>query len=258
MERNESKYKAGEFEAMCILKQIGYEFNDSHYDDGREDGKPDLQLTSGRYIEVTRTYHNSALFCKGNRFSKLPLEKQLAKRVQVSEALQRVTRLDYDQSEDGVSDCGMKQLEADRDLLLEHLGVDASNWTRTEKAEWKDSPIIEYSVENIIRKIESKSKKHPNDDTDLFLFVAEEEMKILFENMQDLLFRNTFESFQKTVCESSFNEVFLCQWSLREETPNIISPVLYRLRKTSEERILWERVCDGKTELKRLKGQETE
>ena len=51
------KRKRGEEEALIILKQVGIEIDEDHYDDNSKSKMPDLRYKDGRFIEVTHTRH---------------------------------------------------------------------------------------------------------------------------------------------------------------------------------------------------------
>ena len=81
----------------------------------------------------------------------------------------------------------MAQYRCDLKLVKSHMGYDPTKWDFAEKlSEFDcDSPIIECSTENILREVREKGEKHKSGNTDLFIFVLEDE----FEAMMDLLQR---------------------------------------------------------------------
>ena len=103
----------------------------------------------------------------------------------------RVEKLDYECSENGcLTTDAIKKFNKDCDLLKNHMGYDPrESDPRKRNSEFKcDRPFFDFSIDNILYEIsDDKGKKHSSGDTDLFLFVTEEEFKILFKMLDQEL-----------------------------------------------------------------------
>jgi len=69
--------KKGELEAKKILEKLGEQFDEDYHDDNSKSSMPDLRYKKGRYLEVTHTRHNNAIFTSANKFSNKSITEQL-------------------------------------------------------------------------------------------------------------------------------------------------------------------------------------
>ena len=67
--------------------------------------------------------------------------------------------------------------------MKSHMGYDPTKWDFAEKlSEFDcDFPIIECSTENILREVREKGEKHKSGNTDLFIFVLEDEFRVMMD-----------------------------------------------------------------------------
>lgn len=224
--------KKGEQEAKQILQLKGFEFDDTYCDDNSKQSMPDLRFKNGRYLEVTHTLHNHGNMTHLNQFRKKPLTEQLRIMKEAKIAYDRITTKDYPYTLDGLTDEGLKQFRRDRNLVKEHFGLDVSDGIRSENC---DIPVIESSANNIICEItKDKAQKHPNGNTDLFVFILEDEYDCFCELIKPKHYNTYYDTFMRSVIKSPFKAVFLCVWDFESQTYNINNPDLIKMETKSD------------------------
>lgn len=171
--------KQGEQEAKMILVRKGVAFDDNYHDDNSRPSMPDFKyLDEERYLEVTHTLHNNAIITHINRFHRKSTAEQLEIIEKARNAYDRIHEYCYPNTEEG-----MVQYRCDLNLVKSHMGYDPSKWDFAEKLSefYCDSPIIECSTENILREVREKGEKHKSGNTDLFIFVLEDEFRVMMD-----------------------------------------------------------------------------
>ena len=221
--------KQGEKEAKLILSRLGFSFDPSYYDDNSKQSMPDLKTLDGRYIEVTHTKHNNNV-TKCNKFSMLSAEEQLSKIEEAQSAYNRICHKDYETDDTGsLTQSAISQHEKDVKLKESHYG-----FINNEKStEFKcDLPVIEYSVDNILREIvDDKGSKYKNGKTDLFVFVTEDEYRIFKQLLSEKEWNCTFSEFEKSINKAPFKTIFICCWKFETQQYITDNSALTRIKK---------------------------
>lgn len=228
------KKKQGEQEAKQILEVKGFVFDSSYCDDNSKESMPDLRFANGRYLEVTHTLHNHEIVRSINKFHQKSIDEQLQIMTDAKEAYDRITKNDYPQTLDGLTDEGLKQFKKDAKIVRNHFGIDISDLTK--RSEFNcDSPIIESSTDNIIHEIREKAQKYSKGDTDLFIFILEDEYECLCDLLKTRNWNSCYDSFMNAVMTSPFNVVYLCVWDFEAQTYNIENPILLKFETFSDD-----------------------
>lgn len=222
--------KNGESEAKKILEKLGIEFDNEYCDDNSGKSMPDLRYKNGRYLEITHTKHNNSLFKPVGRFWKKPIEEQLKISHRVSEALTRFKNLNYERIDGRLTESGLKQYRSDCRLMKDHLGYDPTSFNNPFSEFKCDIPMIYFSADNILDEItKDKGEKYPNGDTDLFVFVTEEEFDFLFQLLSESSWNGTAIEFIKSILKSPFPVIYICIWNIRKQEYEIDNPVIKKL-----------------------------
>lgn len=235
--------KRGEFEAKTIMQHKGIIFEENYYDDNSKNHMPDLKEKDGKFWEVTHTKHNDSIPSKMNRFSKINTCDKLRKMDLVEEALQRNKNNDYPRVQGTLTPEGQKQLNHDAKLIKEHFGIDVINGVNSKDGlklceSNCDLQTIEWSVDNIIYVIKDKGKMYPNKDTNLFVFISEEESVLL----SDLLHEKSngyYEILLTCILESPFEIVYICEWDLYNQQYNLTNPTIYKFVSSPNNKLNW-------------------
>ncbi|MCH5200990.1 MAG: hypothetical protein J1F60_08530 [Oscillospiraceae bacterium] len=234
------KQKQGEKEAKSILQSKGFEFDDTYYDDNSKNSMPDLRFVNGRYLEVTHTLHNHNI-CSPNNYCRKSIEEQLQIANDAEKALDRITARKYPRTSDELTDGGMTQFESDKITVKNHFGVDVSDFTKHSEFNC-DIPIVESSTDNIIREIGEKASKHSKGDTDLFIFILEDEYNCLCDLLETKNWNGCYNSFMNSVIKSPFDVVYLCVWNFESQTYNTENPILLKFETSSEQKLIYSRL----------------
>ena len=150
--------KKGELEATEILEKLGEQFDEDYHDDNSKSSMPDLRYKNGRYLEVTHTRHNNAIFTSANKFSKKSITEQLEIEIKAADAIERMCNSGY-----GKDNTEKKQCMEDCKLLKSHMGYDATLYENKFNEFKCDIPMSMFSAENIMNEItKDKGKKYPN------------------------------------------------------------------------------------------------
>ena len=222
--------KKGEAEAIQILKLKGIVFDENYCDDNSKNSMPDLRYKDGRFLEVTHTYHNNSIVIKSNKFHQKSIKEQLEISTKAGEAYDRLIRLGYPQNEEV-----QKRYKTDANLLKSHFGLDVNDMTKNPSEFNCDSPIIVCSTDNIIYEIiEDKGKKHSSGDTDLFVFVLEDE----YESIKYLLTKGSHQNgcytyFMNNILNSPFPTIYICVWDFDNQKYIIENPILLKFWKNN-------------------------
>lgn len=220
--------KHGELETKTILERKGIAFDESYYDDNSSDSMPDFKyLDENQYLEVTHTVHNNAIATHQNRFNRKCIAEQLAIMEQASAAKNRLFHYDYPQTQKGQA-----QFEKDRKLLKSHLGYDVTKLDNQFSEFDCDLPIIECSTDNILQKLREKGKKHNKGDTDLFIFVLEDEFEVMIYLIESGNQNTCYTSFFNTMLQSPFSVVYVCVWCFESQTYETENPTIMKFEKT--------------------------
>lgn len=217
--------KNGEEEAKQILERKGYLFDNTYFDDNSKNSMPDLRLSDGRYLEVTHTLHNNEIYSKPNKFQMKNTTEKMKIIMNAKEAHRRIKKNYY--CENKIDD-DLEQFEKDKKIVRSHFGRDVCDFTK--HSEFKcDIPEIKHSVDNIIHKIEEKSAKHPNGDTDLFIFITKGEYDSFCYLIEPHSFNGCFRGFANVIISSSFDNIFLCVWNFESQQYAIDDPILLKI-----------------------------
>lgn len=234
-----NKRKQGENEALQILKTKGIEFNEQHYDKGQAGHSlPDLQYADGRYLEVTHTLHDNKLSDPLSRkFSHFSTNKQNEIIKGVTEALTRIRNRDYP-TESGImgdlTEEGLEQLSRDKELVDQHFGK--YDELTGKRSEFKcNIPIVEHSSDIILREINEKGEKYLDVDTDLFIFVTEDEYESMMHLINTRKYNSCYCSFINVIQNSPFMAVYVCIWLLEEQDYVINNPTIMKFWKSGKQ-----------------------
>ena len=220
------KRKIEEDEALKILKLKGMSFKEDYGDDGKTGySKPDLQYTDGRYLEVTHTLHNNGFIkktisddnkCAKRHYMQKSIEKQNEESKAAIETYDRLMRCEYPMEQKQsigkmLTPSGMNQFKQDQKAVKNHFGYDVctGKWSEFNC----DIPIIEHSNENILRVVQKKGKKYTKGDTDLFIFVTEEEYDSMIYLIKTRKHNDSYNYFCNALFNSPFPTVFICKWN---------------------------------------------
>lgn len=224
--------KNGEQEAKKILQSKGFEFDEAYIDDNSKPSMPDLRFKNGRYLEVTHTLHYHGNITHLNKYHQKSTEEQLRIAKEAKAAYDRIRTKGYPHTLNGLTAEGLKQFKKDRNLVKEHFGIDVSDGTRTEKC---DHPAIISSADNIIREItKDKAPKHSNSDTDLFIFILEDEFRCFYHLIKSKNYNVYYDTFMNYVIKSPFKCVYLCVWDFESQSYNTQNPILVKMETLSE------------------------
>ena len=214
-----SKRKNGELEAILILEDLGVEIDKDYCDDNSYKSMPDIRCKDGRYIEVTHTLHNNDNQTKVSKYYQLQpeesveayFERHLKVETECSQALNRINSNDYEKDDIGRSTlAGQAQYKKDVKIVKDHLGYDVTeNDLYKQHSEFKcDHPSILFSANNILREITvDKGKKYPSGNVDLFIFVADEEFRLMKQLISEMNWNGTAKSFLNQIFLSPFPKI---------------------------------------------------
>ena len=228
--------KQGEKEAKIILEKFGVKFDPSYQDENIGKSMPDLKYSDGRYLEVTHTKHNNAIFTSMGKFWKQSSEKQLEIFHKISDGCERLNKGDYETREGNLTEIGQKQYREDLELLKKQYG-DFPNICRNvfevKFSEFKcNTPIIQFSSDNILDEIvNDKGKKYPNGDTDLFLFVSEEEFNCFFSGLKQYQWNAAAQHCIEMILSSPFPIIYICIWDIFKQKYETENPVIFKMEK---------------------------
>lgn len=231
--------KQGENEAKTILEKFGIEFDPIYEDKNIGKSMPDLKYKDGRYLEVTHTRHNKAIFTSIGDFWKKSSQEQCEIIHSVSNALERYNKLNYEMGDGKLSEKGQKQYREDLKLLKKQYG-DFPNICRNvfevKFSEFKcNTPIIQFSSDNILDEIvKDKGSKYPDGNTDLFLFVTEEEFNVFITELKQYEWNRTAQCHIKMILASPFSCIYLCIWNIYKQEYEIDNPTICKLKKTKD------------------------
>lgn len=224
--------KKGEQEAKQILQSKGFEFDETYIDDNSKPSMPDLRLKNGRYLEVTHTLHNHGYITNLNKFHKKPIKEQLRIMKEARAAYDRIRTKGYPHTLGGLTDEGLKQFTRDRKLIKANMGLDVSTGSQTEMC---DNPTIVSSVDNIICEVtKDKAPKHSSGDTDLFVFILEDEYYCFVELIKSKDYNMLYDTFVNYIIRSPFKVVYLCVWDFECQSYITENPVLIKMETISE------------------------
>lgn len=86
------------------------------------------------------------------------------------------------------------------------------------------------SADNILHEIcEDKGKKHKGSDTDLLIFVLDGEMDPFKHLIETHLYNSASDSFFKSIINSPFRRIFLCEWDYFQKKYILENPELFLL-----------------------------
>lgn len=221
------KRKRGEAEAMQILQAKGILFDEKYNDEGKENSKPDLRYADGRYLEVTHTLHNHSTVCNLNRFQRKDIEEQLQIMSAAKEANDRNRKRNYPMTLEGLTDEGKEQFKRDVKVVRDHYGMDISDFTKHSEFNC-DVPVIECSTDNIIRQVREKALKHTNGDTDLFVFILEDEYRCLCYLLETGTWNGCYNAFLNALFASLFPTIYICVWDFHNQKYDVENPKLLK------------------------------
>ena len=235
------KQKRGEQEAKSILQSKGLEFDDAYFDDNSKESMPDLRFKNGRYLEVTHTLHNYNIVDRPNDFWwKSPKEKLQIMQA-ANEAYERIKKRDYPRTPDGLTPEGSAQYKRDAKTVKNHFGIDVTD--RSQWSEFKcDITVLSFSADNIIREINEKAPKHSKVDTELFIFIVEDEYRCLRYLLDTREYNGSYIKFMNSVINSPFDVIYLCVWDFKSKIYDIDNPTLLKFETLSEQELLCSRL----------------
>ena len=104
-----------------------------------------------------------------------------------------------------------------------------------------DLPVINCSSDNVLHEIVSdKGKKYREGNTDLFIFVLEDELKSVNYLLQSVYYNSAATSFLKAVAKSPFDNVFLCVWNFEKQEYNVANPIVLQISKCKDDSAILE------------------
>ena len=215
--------KTGEAEARTILTNVlNLQFDMAHSDEGIGQRKPDLLTTDGVYIEVTHTHHSHSRYT--SRHPRKPVRLYTyCDRVQ--HAIHRHYRQSYERDKQGkMTEHGRQLYVQDVQLLQAVFGSGGKDDDTCHKSS------CVYGVYNILREIrDDKGKKYKDFSSPLglFVFITEDEMKLLLEEL-----RADIKKFEGYIPWDVFDTVYLCQWNFSSLEYEVQKPVLIEMKKT--------------------------
>jgi len=222
--------KQGEQEAKMILEHKGVAFDENYHDDNSRPSMPDFKyLDEERFLEVTHTLHNNAIITHINRFHQKSTAEQLEIREKSSAACERIHNLSYPNTEEGKAQC-----RSDLKIVKSHMGYVPSKLNTVEQfSEFAcDSPIIECSTENILREVREKGEKHKSGNTNLFIFVLEDEFRVMLDLLRSGPQNGCYVAFFNAIMRSPFPTVYVCAWNWETQTYKIDDPLIMKFEKT--------------------------
>lgn len=225
--------KKGELEAKTILEKFGVQFDDKYCDNNRGYSMPDLKYKNEeRYLEVTHTRHNNAIYNQLREFDKMPVDEQLRKMRAASEAWDRVRYCRYKKSDLGLTEDVLKQYKNDLKILKDHQGYDPTSIEEPFSEFNCDIPIVEISADNVIREVsKDKGKKYPKGDVDLFIFVTKEEYAYFFRIFRELQWNRYASGSFNALLASPFQVIYVCIWDIIHQKYEVEKPVVRKLEK---------------------------
>lgn len=224
--------KQGELEAKLILERKGIAFDEVHHDDGSQHSLPDLKyLGEDRYLEVTHTLHNHAIAGSLNHFHKKSLDEQYEITKKASAAYDRIQCRDYPDTPEGKA-----QYKRDLKLVKSHWGCDPTQPGFPEQfSEFEcDCPIMECSTDNILREVREKGEKHTSGNTDLFIFVLEDELLVMLGLLKTGSQNGCYAAFFNAILHSPFPVIYVCEWNFERQTYEIDNPAIMKFEKTAD------------------------
>lgn len=78
-------------------------------------------------------------------------------------------------------------------------------------------PVVEYSVDNILKVIKRKHKKHKDKDIELFVFVAEEEFDMFEEVNKNSQWSSMDKNFLEEIYDTCFKKIYLSVYNLEKQ-----------------------------------------
>ena len=234
---NHPDRKRGEVEAMMILQAKGIVFEQDYIDTGSENSKPDLKCSDGRYIEVTHTLHNNSIADpqKPREYIKKSFSEQYQIAVNAGEAFHRLyhgTEL-YDRSDES-------NIKKDIKTVNDYFGkYDSRTGMRSEFN--CNMPIIECSADNILREISlDKGKKHPDGNTDLFIFVLEGEFDSMMYLIETRAYNGNYNRFMNAIVNSPFHTVYVCVWDFEKQEYILDNPKMMKYWKENDKTLKYQ------------------
>ncbi len=229
-----NKKKQGEEEAAKILNIIGIEIEDSYCDDNSMPSMPDLKCKDGRYVEVTHTYHDHPLTVKLNNYHKSMFignsDSLYNYEIECYYAIERVRICKYEKDSKGnLTESALCQYKKDKELIKKHLGYDITQFDfGKQHSEFGcDIPSREFSPENVLREvIRDKGHKNYTEETDLFIFVTEDEFRLMKELLSERKRNGTARNFLEKIANSKFPKIYICEWDYYKQEYNIENPNL--------------------------------
>lgn len=235
--------KQGEQEAKEILQLKGYIFDNQYYDDNSSKSMPDLKFQGGNYLEVTHTQHNNKIAKSPTQFDRLSIREKTKKLQEISEAQMRFIALDYERNIDGsFTEEGKCQFDKDKRLLAKSF-----NYKDGQPSEFKsDIPVIEADIDNIIAGIKKKEKLHPKGDTDLFIFVLDDEFDCMEHLLKTKERNGVTDYFLRVIEKSPFEKVFICEWDFEKQCYIKENPRLICYTTIKEQEVSYIDICSYK------------
>ena len=227
--------KQGEQEAKEILEKFGVKFDSTYQDDNKGKSMPDLKYIDGGYLEVTHTKHNNAIFKSIVDSQKGSFSDQLEILHKTSDAWERINKIDYQMNNRILTENGQKQLGKDLNLLKKQFGY-SPNICGNIFSEFRcNMPIIEFSSNKILDEIvKDKGSKYSNGDTDLFLFVSEDEFEIFFSEMNQYEWNAVAQYCIRMILKAPFPIIYICVWDIFEQKYEIQDPIICKLEKNKD------------------------
>lgn len=240
------KRKAGEYEALLILKSMGVEIDEEYYDDNSEPSMPDLRYKDGKGIEVTHTRHNNAIVKGINNYNKIKpeedpsawLKRHMDIELQCHDAIERIHTSDYLRDEFGdFTPEAQEQYKKDLKFLKKHMGYDLGEWDYDKRfSEFNcDIPSLYFSTDNILREVnDDKGNKYSDGNTDLFIFVVDEEYRLMKDLLPQRNWNGTAIAFLNALVRSPFPTIYVCTWDFRKQEYNTANPDIIKFCKYKE------------------------
>lgn len=222
--------KQGEQQAKEILERKGIAFDETHHDNGSKHSLPDLKyLGEERYLEVTHTLHNNKIAVEPNDYYMKSTSEQQEIEEKAFAAYNRIRHIGYPNTEEGKA-----QYKRDLKLVKSHYGYDPTKIDFSEQfSEFKcDRPTIECDPDNIIREVRSKEKTHNSGNTDLFIFVLEDEFRVMMDLLHSGQHNGCYAAFFNPILRSPFPVVYVCAWNWEAQTYEVDDPLIMKFEKT--------------------------
>jgi len=229
--------KQGENEALEILKNIGIEMDEDYTDDNSKPKMPDLRYKNGRFIEVTHTKHNIEISKRIKKFwCESRTDTDFVKKCQQIECIQksyyRYKHNMYEKDADNnLTETANQERCKDLKILVKHFGTIPTdlNDERLDSEFKADCPIIVHSTDAILREIiDDKGTKYPYGDTDLFLFVTEDEYMNMLNLMPQWKWNGEASIFLYDIDKSPFQSIYICEWDFENLIYNTVDPKMTR------------------------------